>query len=1020
MKKDFTPYIILLLIIILITSSIVFGPKATSGSTTNTLSDQTSETQNHVNSYTNIQNVPYVPPSSTVNNFVGVSEIKNINNDDTVITYNSNVSPNLGNVIEDLLLGFSNIDDINLENCINPDQIAVNYQSKTCTAEDCYDRFGNRVGINTSIEEIVNRENIEFCTNQELGYLTFNFGIDPITNSIQNDTLFMEIENVYLGVSKYNELNDDSNLKYYFDNNLFIEDVNIDKDTIIPRIIHSRFKKNDFRQKIIVQRYTTSGVSSTTGSLAELFFRPGQMFLTADNVENSITTINTSASEPDFSPNYAVRIINQNGNKTGKCIIDSGNSIRVIDGGIDYINAGVSIEQDDGEFGGDFDITLSKNSKRLIMKLRSDEEEESQRAVWLLTAPTDLTPQGITKQNKITEGYILDFSNQSPVSNINKAVKDLPPYSKVSPGKIISPVQFDLVSNTIEDFLSANDCKYIVGDDGSVFNSCTIDIKIQNESLSYYDNFKNLFDGQIDVNNFLNFFSPSLDSKVSFTINNQSYSQYPANLLKAVNKFPLFADPKNLTNGGEVYVFVFVFNPSINQKEFQVVVGVSGNSEIVNNQITSDVILDGAVEWQEIDTFSETTAFRKDYFTQPNLSDGISAVTKISNINVLTDGVSFIQPIFGKVSQIDVTKAQYNNITLPDFNSSKKLILDSSTLVIQSDGASIGENSSCIVSFVKQGTSIIIETAQILDAGQDFVSGTFGILGSGLSVGLTGIVDGIEITSVDDEYIYEAITTTTNNNSPISPSQIVNNLDFDISYGLIINPIQSKVLDLQNPQIIEAGANYSVGTSVYINQYNITGESVFGTDYNPENITLELMKNLPSVIVNGVSSLNILQPSPYPLFSDTTIGISYNFWEDSPGTYNDSPQQILFYGDFIGVSPPNVIGEPSSNIAQFLSDNKLGDSAFTDVEYLTSLQIPSYYYQDLNSDLPTIQPYEGLVLKRFIPYSQFSPPEFNKGEKIPTKTPTKTYINYNYCQFIPFGIENVYNKKIDSSNLSSF
>ena len=108
------------------------------------------------------------------------------------------------------------------------------------------------------------------------------------------------------------------------------------------------------------------------------------------------------------------------------------------------------------------------------------------------------------------------------------------------------------------------------------------------------------------------------------------------------------------------------------------------------------------------------------------------------------------------------------------------------------------------------------------------------------------------------------------------------------------------------------------------------------------------------------------------------------------------------------------------DIAQFLSDNKLGDSAFTNAEYLTSLQIPSYYYQDLNSDLPTIQPYEGLVLKRFIPYSQFSPPEFNKGEKIPTKTPTKTYINYNYCQFIPFGIENVYNKKIDSSNLSSF
>jgi hypothetical protein len=1022
MKNEILPYILLLLIIILITSSIVFGPKKQTSGTTKNLSDLTSQIQNHTNSYKDIQNIDYVVPNSVNDNFVGVDEVKNINNEDTVITYNSNFNPNLGNVIEDLLEGFANTDDINLEGCINPDQIAINYQSKVCNAEDCYDRFGNRVGINSTIEEIVNRENIEFCSNQELGYLTFNFGINPLTNSIRSDSLFMEIENIYLGVSKYNQLNSDTNLKYYFDNNFFIEDENIDKDTMIPRIIHSRFKRNNFRQKIIVQRYTAQGVSSTAGSLAELFFRPGQMFLTAVNVNNSITTVNSLADTAEFSGNYAVRIIDQNGNKSAKCIIDNNNNVKIIDGGLNYIKAGISIEQDDGEFGGNFNITLAKKSKRLVMKLREDENDESARAVWLLTAPTNLSPQGITKQNKITKGYILDFSNQSPVSNINKAVRGLPPYSRVSPGTIISPVQFDIVSTTIGDILSANNCKDLEGDGGQIYNNCVDNLVIQGQPLSYYDNFKNLFDGQINVNNFLDLFSASLGTTASFSINNEAYSQYPSNLLRAVSKFPLFADPKNLTNNGQVSVFVFAFNPSINQKIFQVYVGVSDIASAVDNQITQDIILDGAVEWQEINTFFQTTAFRKDYFTQPSLSDGVSTIISISNINITTStgGVSFVKPIYGKVSQLDFTNATYNNITLPNFDSSKKLKLDSSTLVVQGDGASIGTDATCLVSFIAQGTSIVIESAQVLDLGNSFQSGTFGILGSGLSVGLTGVVDGVEITSVNDEYIFEAVTTTTDNNSPISPSAIVSNLDFDITYGLIINPVQNQVLSLENPQIVEGGANYNIGLSVFINQYDLLGESVFGVEYNPENITSESMKKLPYVVVNGVSSKNFLQPSVYPLFSDTSVGISYNFWEDSPGTYSNSPQQIVFYGDFIGVSPANVIGEPSSNLSEFLTNNKLGDSAFTNAEYLQSLQIPSYYYQDEDEDFPVIEAYEGLVLKRFIPYSQFSPPEFKKGEKIPTKTPTKNYINYNYCQFIPFGIENIYNKKINSSNISTF
>ena len=86
------------------------------------------------------------------------------------------------------------------------------------------------------------------------------------------------------------------------------------------------------------------------------------------------------------------------------------------------------------------------------------------------------------------------------------------------------------------------------------------------------------------------------------------------------------------------------------------------------------------------------------------------------------------------------------------------------------------------------------------------------------------------------------------------------------------------------------------------------------------------------------------------------------------------------------------------------------------IEFLTSLQIPSFNYQQ-SQITPDINTYEGLQLKRFIPYQSFIPPVINGNEEIPSKPGTITYTNYNYCQFIPFGIEDLYNKKFDNSNL---
>jgi hypothetical protein len=250
------------------------------------------------------------------------------------------------------------------------------------------------------------------------------------------------------------------------------------------------------------------------------------------------------------------------------------------------------------------------------------------------------------------------------------------------------------------------------------------------------------------------------------------------------------------------------------------------------------------------------------------------------------------------------------------------------------------------------------------------------------------------------------------------------NPDQDIRYGLTVDPVKNNVIDLtDSPTIISGGQNYKTDLNVFINQYyEDSSESVFGISYNPETINTTYMKNLPNVTIHGVSNNTgaSVFPAPYPLILDSNINLLYNFWEDSTGVYDTSPQQLIYYGDFVGVSLP-YNGDPADDIKKFFLNNKIDDSAFTNVEFLSSLQIPSFYYQDVKDNVPSINTYEGLALKRYIPYRAYQPPTKNATEDIPTGAPINTYVNYNYCQFVPFGIKDFYNQPISGyENAPSF
>jgi hypothetical protein len=1028
--------IIVVLLIIAVTALSVYynGPLINNFSETDTQSrppnnattDKTGERQKNVN-YFNTIDIDYNIPKGVSNFYTGKDELLLINNSDTVFTYNSANTINLNNIIEDILEGIAVTDELNLEGCTNTDQLAVKYQQKTCTNNRCLDRYGNKISDKQIIEEISANGDIPRCVGQELGYLTFNFIIDPITNLVSKDTLFMDVPEIYIGVSIYKEFSQDKNMEYYLRNNLFIEDPNIGISDIIPRIKHSTFSRNDYRQKIIIKRYNQGGTENTNGSLAELIFRPGQLFLDAVNVENSINSFTTTA-DSSYTGNYAVRSIFQGTNGTAKCIIDEKNNIQVIDGGKDYSAAQtVSIVNDLGVATGAYNINIFAFSKRLIMRSRGEFSNEN-RAVWLLAPPLDLSPESITKENKLTKGYIINFSDQSPVKNIKKAtLGGLPTYSKVSPGTLISAIPTDpnQVTTTVFDEL-------IVGTYNSTAQTTYYNYKTDgngklvgpNVRPSFYKNIKYLYSGEVTTS----LFSPTTTSQ---NLNKQIYSKYPDFLLKAVNTYPMFANPQNFINGAIVNVSVFEKNDDTAGKvtfdsDFVTAIGFSINQDAIAPVVSDGIILDGAAEWQSVNPFEKVMAFTDEYFNNQSISEfGANAASVISNITNPVGGVSFVTPIFGKIDTIDPTTADYSDVVLPNLTGAVVVDLNSTTLNLDPDSNGvIGTGGKCILSFVSApGASTIIQSAQITKPGSGFTSGTFGLSASFISPGVSGYIHGINISAVDDSYIYKAVTID-ESSIPISGASISLNPAQAIRFGLTIDPVKNKVISLLDPTIINGGQNYKTDLKVYINQFfEDSSESIFGIVYNPEEINSTTMQKLPYVTITGVSS-NVgssVFPAPYPLVKDTSINLSYNFWEDSPGVYETSPQQLIYYGDFIGVSLP-YNGDPADNIKKYFLGNKIDDSAFTDIEFLSSLQIPSFYYQDSADNVPSINSYEGLALKRFIPYRAYKPPTKNSSDiEIPTGNPTNTYVNYNYCQFVPFGIRDFYNQPISGyENAPSF
>ena len=383
-QRKFTFLIVFLtfasIIVIIVFSSIkdnILSGKTVTNYSNKDLKDLSKQTQSKVNIFTPPQQTNYQFVTGVSKSYYKASEIEDINNENTIVTYENNlglqsIKPNINNVIIDIISGYAHISDIGSNNCIYPDQLAIQYITKTCQGLRCLDRYGNPIGNGQTIEQLAKRENVPICSNEYLGHLSFNFNL--LNDKVTPQTQFMNVEKIFVGSSIYANIDANPNLEYYVDNELFVPKTGLSPSQIIPYITHKRYEESSFNQKIVISRYKggTSFTPSATGNLAEIIFRPGDLFLNAQTATDSIINIIIGSNAvSQFVNTGSVRSVKQGTNAKALCIYN-GVSFKIINGGNNYVNSSaVSIEGDDGNFHGNFGISTRSVEKQIIFEERS-------------------------------------------------------------------------------------------------------------------------------------------------------------------------------------------------------------------------------------------------------------------------------------------------------------------------------------------------------------------------------------------------------------------------------------------------------------------------------------------------------------------------------------------------------------------------------------------------------------------------------------------------------------------------
>jgi hypothetical protein len=639
----------------------------------------------------------------------------------------------------------------------------------------------------------------------------------------------------------------------------------------------------------------------------------------------------------------------------------------------------------------------------------------TKRINWVLMPELDLDPRKIPTDNKYIKGNLKNLSSDATIYGPTTPSSSSP-YSNeqyknyFSINSFLPPYKLIKKNDTIVSLRSTGSITATNGNPniGSLTAPLSVTVNMENLSdptrsrayPSYAFRAQNYGAGdpQKDIN------GASIGITRDFTDRNNNSSS----VLSETNRYLLYKPTKDDKDGLSYY---------LSQNENETINFVINTTD--NDFAEGDIIKDGEVLWEVLDTNSLVTSFAPSYFTS---SVGLSGASEVT-FNKTNTNSKYTKIKENIVSRINYSRINYNNnlvkpgtysinldnidtdIPITNFNPDNIAVLD--LVFIPVDTA--------------RGKGVAIQSFIISEPGDSYINGqNFEIKGSAFGSNNTSNITGLQLQTSNQEVIFEAVPMDSSNNV----ININKSTSDNIKVGLILD--NEDVIITNNKitgigKIKQEGQGYNIGDIIYINQLDNQGNSLMGEEFNPENINNKNVGNLASIKVENLSSsgTSFNTPANYDLKRNTKGGtgnialtnddIKYEFWSNSQGRYNNSPPQIAYGGDgLINLLINNGV-KSGKDLLGFFNSNKIPGTFLTSLDNIKTLQFRELNYigrKDTISpgSVNTLSSFSQPVLGRFIPYSIFSHRD-------------NIFYNNNRTQLVPYGLNNIYSRAFSSDTL---
>ena len=946
----------------------------------------------------------------------------------------SQVKPNINTVFNDYVNGLNHIGGANP--CISEDQIyAVNIEKK-CLDDNsnhnkCYDNTGNFVAQGTSISYPGRCTQVKNCEGR-LGSLSLNFKIED--SKINSKTKCIGVSQIQVPRLIYNSPNDtfpDLDLSYYKEDGIIVENKTLKiTDSYYPVTLRNEeCNTRSARQKFLVTNYkfgpqqqgsgqtsqeTNTFITDSTGIYTSIVYKPLNCYLDMEFANSGgIASIKLTSPGTCYLPNEKYSIIPFGGGSpegTGGQVLvgvsgsnDEVGSFIISEIGSNY-KEGTSVY-----FGGSVAYGTSatgiitsvyQTNPQIVLRKIDPLVSKFQDVKWIFMPSLDLSSQRFPIQQRC------DFIQEVETSK----------------------KRYNIVSQPLEKNTVFIESEFKGNDDFKMKSNYCTGIVTQYPEIT----FQNLTQfGRLNPFSFYNYHVESIKG-------NPPQQNNP-------NPFKLKSNKtsRNFT-AGEIFQ--------------------DGTASILVTDFSKNILQFPG------DYFKNTTGAVLSYFPVPP-----GTVTKPSNgkdIYKLSDS--------GLIRQVEVTNnGKLGDVKTVITGTYKGVSVLSA--VTSGGETSVGTSATFDIQVdVTYNETSVTETPKIIvksinTQGVNYNIGDILTINSS-DIGLTGFSNpNLGVTETElEKFIFTSIpmraTTDSKGNNlyQLEDDPFVNTSidfpirDFTVLGTLTENTVNSNKLDFEvfDDIVLDRGVGMTVGYLMWMLQLDLnTGGVVSTQNFNnlvsylgDNNLTqgfykrskfLDLIWISPDDVQTNQYSGNI--PAPVSLELDQEPVIQFNFLQGSKMVLNPSPQQIVYGGqvvfqnltlieEFVALKI-NTVDE----ITNYFFTQKT--NLDTDITYLKSLQYENLKYSTTNDN--DVEEQTNIILGKFIPYTSFTPMRREKisaGEKIrasfenipksklykinlnrqdqlPT-VPEPLLYNDNYTQFIPYGIDNVYNTNIKYKNES--